>query len=269
MKRNLIFSVLIVLFVGTLFSYMGETESRKLAGSDKYKVIRVDGRIVFQRTKADMKKGDIFLSGTELSFKTPESRAAVISSIKGRFVLSASEKGQTKILPAANNISSRSGALINLIDLQNHFDGNYLILDKMALEIGDQNFPMNEENFFYVSYQYEGERINKKLPYGAGNMLMLQKDEIFKIDGEPIPVQSTGMALYYRQGDSSKKISEFKPVFPNLDELKDEVQIIIDEFSDKSNEVKIQEITAYLGEFYGKPQKENLGAWLAQEFDLK
>ena len=87
-----------------------------------------------------MKKGDIFLPGTELSFKTQQSRAAVISSLKGRFVLSASEKGQTKILPAANNISSRSGALINLLDLQKHFDGNYLIIEEMALEIGESKF---------------------------------------------------------------------------------------------------------------------------------
>jgi len=87
---------------------MDMDRAEKLANNDKYKVIRLDGHIIFQRTNSDMKKGDIFLPGTELSFKTQQSRAAVISSLKGRFVLSASEKGQTKILPAANNISSRS-----------------------------------------------------------------------------------------------------------------------------------------------------------------
>ena len=77
------------------------------------------------------------------------------------------------------------------------------------------------------------------------------------------------MSLYYRQGDKSTKTSEFKPVFPDLEELKDEIQIIREEFSDKTNEVQIQEITAYLGEFYGKPQKQNLNLWLKQEFDLE
>ena len=158
MKKSIIFSFFVVLFVGTLFSNMGEKESKKLAVSDKYKVIRVDGKIVFQRTDAEMKKGDVFLAGTALSFKTPQSRAAVISGIKGRFVLSASEKGQTKILPAANNISSRSGALINMIDLKNHFEGNYLVINSTELEIGAQNFPMNKENFFYLKFLYKGEK---------------------------------------------------------------------------------------------------------------
>ena len=216
-----------------------------------------------------MKKGDIFLPGTELSFKTQQSRAAVISSLKGRFVLSASEKGQTKILPAANNISSRSGALINLLDLQKHFDGNYLIIEEMALEIGDQNFKMDDKNFFYVSYAHDQETIRKKLAYTEGNKLVISKTDLFKIDGEPIPVEEKEMTLYYRKGDGSEKINTFTPVFPELEELKDEVQIILDEFSDKDDAQKIKEITAYLSEFYGKPNKENLGNWLAESFDLK
>lgn len=269
MKRNLIFSLSAMLFLGITLSTMGEKESKKLAGTDKYRVIRVDGRIIFQRTDSEMKKGDIFLSGTQLSFKTPQARAAVISSIKGRFVISPSEKGQTKILPAANNISSRSGALINLIDLKNHFSGDYLVLDEIELEIGEENFPMDKSNFFYMSFTYKGEKIRKKLKSDEGNLLLIEKEDLYKIDGESIPVETMNMSLYYRQGDQSTKISEFKPIFPDLKELKEEVQIIREEFADKENETQIQEITAYLGEFYGKPQKENLNGWLKQEFDLE
>lgn len=259
---------IVVLSLGFLYSLVGEGEAHKLAESDKYKVIRVDGRIVFQRTNSDMKKGDVFLSGTKLSFKTPQSRAAVISSLKGRFVLSASEKGQTKLLPAANNISSRSGALINLIDLQNHFTGNYLVLDKLSLEVGAENFPMDNKHFFYLSYEHEGEKIRKKMSF-EGNKLEIDKEEIFKVDGASIPITKTQMTLYYREDSASKKINSFTPVFPDLTELKDEVQIIMDEFETKSAKVKVQEITAYLDEFYGKPQKENLNEWLNREFEIK
>lgn len=266
----MIFSLSTVLFLGAMLSTMGEKESKKLAGTDKYKVIRVDGRIIFQRTDSEMKKGDIFLSGTQLSFKTPQARAAVISSIKGRFVISPSEKGQTKILPAANNISSRSGALINMIDLKNHFTGDYLVLDEIELEIGEENFPMDANNFFFMSFTYKGEKINKKLKSSNdGNLLLIEKEDLYKIDGESIPVETMNMTLYYRQGVQSTKISEFKPVFPDLQELKEEVQIIREEFADKANDTQIKEITAYLGEFYGKPQKENLNGWLKAEFDLE
>ena len=95
-------------------------------------------------------KGGYIFSATALSFITPQARAAVISSLKGRFVLSPSEKGQTKILPAANNISSRSGALINMIDLKNHFSGEYLVLDEIQLEVGAENFPMDDPFFIWA-----------------------------------------------------------------------------------------------------------------------
>jgi len=269
MKKNYFFAMLLLIFVSALVSFIGTKEARKLAETDKYKVIKVDGRIIFQRTKADMKSGDVFVSGTILNFTSPQSRAAVISSLKGRFVLSAAEKGQTKILPAANNISSRSGALLNMIDLQSHFAGDYLILDEVVLEIGIENFPMDESHFFYLSFEYNGEKIRKKLEYTESNQLIISKDEIFKIDGESIAVQNMEMALYYREGEVSTKVSEFKPVFPNLQELKDEVEIIINEFADKDAGVKVQEITAYLTEFYGKPEKDNLNQWLDKNFMLK
>ena len=101
MNNRLLMGLALAFLAGGLFSNMDVDKAEKLASNDKYKVIRVDGQIIFQRTKSDMKKGDIFLPGTKLSYKTPQSRAAVISSLKGRFVLSPSEKGQTKILPAA------------------------------------------------------------------------------------------------------------------------------------------------------------------------
>ena len=77
------------------------------------------------------------------------------------------------------------------------------------------------------------------------------------------------MTLYYRTGGASKKISVFTPVFPNLTDLKEEVEIILDEFSNKDDETKIKELTAYLYEFYGKPQKDNLGKWLKTEFNIQ
>lgn len=140
----------------------------------------------------------------------------------------------------------------------------------MSLEISPAAYPLNDKNFFYLAYDHEGETIRKKLPFEEGNKLLIQKTELFKIDGEPIEPMNTTMSLYYMEnGTNASLINTFNPVFPDLTELKDEVQIIIDEFSDKPDDVKIQEITAYLGEFYGKPQKDNLAIWLNAEFGLK
>jgi hypothetical protein len=269
MKKGIILLALVGAGVFGTISLISSNESEKLAAVDKYKVIKVDGKIVFEKTRADMKKGDVFLSGMALSFATPQSRAAVISSISGRYVLSASAKGQTKILPAANNISSRAGALINMIDLQNHFSGKYLVLGEMQLELGKEAFPMNENSFFYLSYVHNEEQIRKKLNATEDNKLILKQEDIFKIDGKAIPVEEKEMTLYYRNDGQSKKVSSFTPVFPENSDLKDEVAIILQEFENKDNKVKIKEVTSYLNEFYGSPQKDNLGAWLEKEFGIK
>lgn len=268
MKRTVLVLSLLSILTVTTISLMGINETEKLAGADKYKVIKVDGKIIFENTRENMKKGDIFLSGMALSFETPQSRAAVISSIKGRFVLSASQKGQTKILPAANNISSRAGALINMIDLQNHFSGNYLVLGKSELQLGQEAFPMNDESFFYLTYTHNDEQIRKKLS-SVEDRLILDKDEIFKIDGAAIPIEDKKMTLYYRTDGKSTKVNTFTPVFPNLDDLKEEVQIILSEYEDKENSVKIKEVTSYLNEFYGNPQKEDLAIWMKKEFSIQ
>ncbi len=268
MKRFFTFSAIAILATGTLLSNLNKSKSEKVAAADEYKVIKVDGTIIFQSTNQNMKIGDIFVTGTGLNFTTPDSRAAVISKLKGRHVLSSTEKGQTKILPAANNISSRAGALINIIDLQNHFTGRYLVIDKAALEVGEEAFPQNDDAFFYLAYYHNDEQIRKKLSH-EGNSVILDKNEIFMIDERPIEVSEKEMTLFYRNGGTSSKISTFTPVFPDTEELKLEVEIILEEFEDKDDPTKIKEITAYLNEFYGKPQEDNLNEWLDAEFQIK
>jgi len=268
MKTKIIIGLSIVATAFILFAFGNRNEKEFNLAVDKYKVIKVNGKIVFQQSKSQMKSGDYFVDGTALTFENQYSRAAIISKTKGRFVISGNTKGRVKMLPAANNVSSRAGALINSIDVKNHFSGKYLILDKVEVEINDKVYPQNKSSFFYLSYKYNDQIIRKKLN-ANGSKMIIDKDELFKIDGKSIPVDNMEMSLYYREGKSSKLINAFNPVFPNSEELKIEVQIIIDEFSDKPNKVKSEEITAYLNEFYGKPQKENVSNWLAEEFDLK
>ena len=43
---------------------------------------------------------------------------------------------------------------------------------------------------------------------------------------------------------------------------------MVDELGECTSETKISQITAYVNDFYGKPQKDNLMNWLEQEFNL-
>ncbi|HLW30381.1 MAG TPA: hypothetical protein VKX29_05955 [Brumimicrobium sp.] len=234
------------------------------SAKDEYKVIKVIGEIIYKSSGSPMGTGDVFSTETQIKFITDNARAAVISNLKGRFVLappSASQK--TNLVPAVNSISSRSGAIVNALDFNKHFEGNYLILNKIEVPVSAENFPQNEHNFFFVSFSYEGEKIMKRLPIGDG-VLILDQKQIFVVDGEEIPAFNTPMHLYYRDAElkENKALSSFNAVFPNQELLKKEVDVIIDEYKDATPEKQYEQVRGYIDEFYGKPFEPNLKEWL-------
>ncbi len=230
--------------------------------ADSYRVIKVNGHIIYTKKGKDMHQGDVFNATEAITFKTPDSRAAVISKVNGRKILSPKSKSsKATLLPPMNNISSRSGGLNNLIDLKNHFDGDYLVLGTSKLKINEKSFPMNEQAFFFMKYQYNGEAINKKLSYD-GDKLVIDKEEIFKVDGKPIDGSGIEtVELFYLNGKTKTTINSFNLKFGNDDELSTELKIILTELDNADEKAVLDEITSYLNEYYGKPDKTNLKSW--------
>jgi hypothetical protein len=266
--KNLRFGILItsVAALGLTGLSLRENKAEVNLTANEYKVLTVQGRIIFEQTGKDMQRGDLYVTGTPLNFTSTTDRAAIINDVNGRYVLSSS-KGKLKVLPAANNVSSRGGALLNIVDLKNHFSGRYLVIGKSKIQLSPESFPMNDAKFFYLTYEHDGEQINKKLSFETDN-LILDATEIFKIDGNAIPVTEKLMTLYYK-GDKTYKINSFTPVFAEEKELKEEVSILLETIHEKTNADKMNEVTAYLNEFYGNPAKENLAAWLKAEFGIE
>jgi hypothetical protein len=247
--------------------------SNLVSGQDDYTVIKVNGTIIIKTKGVSLETGTIFSGKEDLLFKTNEATAAVINPVKGRMVLTSENNNlaiaKSNFLPAMYNISSRAGALVNLIDLQNHFKGKYVIVDKLKLPVSSKNYPMDAKHFFFLRYKYKGEDINKKLSF-LGDSLIIDKKSLYAIDGSPIPNPDyTLIKLFYRKGVESELISEFDLIFPDSGQLKNEVQIIINGMKDKTTKEKIGEITSYINEFYGKPEQENLSKWLYLQFGLK
>jgi len=254
-------------------SFANRNENPNLPDDDKYKVIKVNGQIQIKKTGKNLSQGDEFATNTALDFKTTESRAAVISSSKGRFVLTAdnnSSKG-SNLVPAMNSVATRSGALINMIDLKNVFSDNYVIIEEVRMKIGKDAFPMiKEEKFFYVDYEYNGEVISKMLKF-SNDTLIMSKSDIFKIDGKAIEnPYSIEIKLYYRNElkEESTPINTFNAVFPEKNALKQELKIILDELAKKTEKQKFDDVLSYINEFYGKPDKENVKSFLITHFNL-
>lgn len=243
-----------------------------IQAQSNYTVIKVFGGIQYKATKKNMNQGDVFSPAEQLIFSNTESKAAVINQEKGRFILAPPVSGKLEstpyFIPAMGNIASRGGTISNMISLENHFKGKYLIINRVSVKISEKAFPMNDTAFFFLRYIYKGEEINKKLPF-KGDSLIIDRAGLLTVDGRPIPNPDVSeMKLFYLSGKKSTFISEFEPVFPDTGELEKEIQIIVNEYKGKGYDQLLDEVLGYLNEFYGKPDKENVEQWLKQTFNL-
>lgn len=238
--------------------------------AETYKVIKVEGNIVYEKNGNEMTRGDQFLSSEKLKFKNDAARAAVISKSRGRFLLVPKKKASTKVnlIAARSNISMRAGEINNLLDLKKFFSEKIVLLDEMEVKIDLTDFPINESNFFYATYQHNGQEIAKKLASNGKNVQII-RESLFKVDGDAIPVPGlTELTIYHRNTDekTSKKISTFELASPPLDALKEEVNIIKEEQPKNSeNSVFVRAVEGYLSDFYGKVEKDALRKWLSKQ----
>jgi hypothetical protein len=257
---------ILILFV---FVFSGLT----MFSQDNFKVIKVNGTIVIKAKNISLETGTVFSENEDLLFRSEDATAAVINSQRGRLILTNSnhdlKTAKSNFLPSMYNISTRGGSMNNLVDLMNHFSGRYVVLDNYYITINESNFPMDNSHFFFVRYLYKNEAINKKLAF-SGDTLFFDKKNLFTIDGNQIPApDNTTMTMFYMKGTDYVLVNNFELIFPDNDQLKKEVQIIIDELRGKPFKEKFNEINSYINELYGKVYQANLLTWLRNSMGLK
>jgi hypothetical protein len=246
--------------------------------SDRLKVIKVVGTIVVKDTQKLLITGDEITSKMLLDCKTPEARAAVIDTeTKNMFILTCNSQtsdnknasaavAKTHLIPETTNISTRSGGSLNVNDIRNYFTGNFVVLNKAAIKINPQNYPMDSKHWFYLHYMYNGEEINKKLKY-KNDVMYFDKKKIYKVDNQIIARSDDNkVKLYYMKDNKSALINEFNLVFPDNNSLKQEIGVFWNEINKSTFEEKVEEVISYIGEFYGKPDKDNVVSWLKENF---
>ncbi len=256
-------------FIITIVAFFSFT---LIYSQENYKVIKVNGTIVLKEKGLSLETGTVFSEKDDLLFRTDDAVAAVINPGKGRLILTSKNhdlsSASSNYLPSMYNISSRGGALINILDLQNHFSGKYVVLGSQKIEIEKKNFPMNDNNFFFLRYLYKGEEINKKLTF-VDDTLIIDGKALYTVDGKPIPSpDNTTIKLFYRKGTESLEISRFDLIFPDPQQVSKEINVILEQLKTRSSKEKIEEIGSFINEFYGKVTNDNLAWWLRKNYGL-
>jgi len=226
--------------------------------TEQYRVIKVQGDILRLKTGSMLLSGDQFESNEALNFITDFSRVAIISPLKGRFILTKG-KGENNtsnvnFLPAMNNLSLRA-TFNSPGDIIDYFNGDILFLDIDSLKFNPSKIQIDETTYFSISYDNGNGITNNKI-IASNGALNLINDSIFKSS-------APNKAMIEYISTSGRLLSnEFSPIFPDELVLIKEVNLIISNSNNKSRDSVVNDVTSYLNDFYGKVSLVSVNAWM-------
>lgn len=188
------------------------------AQAQNYTIIHVIGKIYDSSNNSYLKSGSKLSKETKLKFETPNARAAALSSSRGRYVIqqqrsqgSDSDLAYTLsavLSPARGKMSTRAGGINNQMDFVKKFgEGSIAIVGgRYTTTVSSASYPSNDSKFFYASYLFNSESINKKLEV-IDDQLIFDVNTFYAVDGIAIdPKQTSDTKLFYY--DSSKEESQ-------------------------------------------------------------
>ncbi|MBU0766087.1 MAG: hypothetical protein KJ607_14785 [Bacteroidetes bacterium] len=244
---------------------------------DIFSVISVEGNVTFKNTGSVVKSGSVIPQNAMLVFKGKTSYLAVFNAERGLFKVSEKNSAQfagnhRSLQPLKTQDEAGRNTINSFPDLKNHFKGDYLLFDNNYIRISPSLFYVKEGNFYYISYAYKTESVNKKLNY-ADSILTIDKTELLSIEGKPIvnPDIADMQLMFYETDNKiiTTPISSFKPVFPDTEILKKEAEIIFKELEKKPFSQKVDAVLTYFNLFYGRTHYETVEQWLIYKAGLK
>lgn len=266
----------------------------QVSAKETFYVTAVKDEVILQRTNKALKKGDEFFDSDKLKFSSSTAYIAAISS-KGQSVrLNAanskisSSSPQSEFLAVMSTMSpirkqAATRGIIKIIKLDNDeledfFQGieadkvqPFLVLGTSEYNI--PKFPQNDKQYFFVEYEFNGQKIEVPLKSEKKN-LKINKEILKQGDSYLATEDVKNMVICFRNHTKQPrvKIANFNPIFPDENELKEELNILIEKLKPlrtKNIEILIDDIIPYLNEFYGKVDIYNTKIWLEKNLNFK
>lgn len=257
-------TILIIVFMSIGLSVHAQT----------YTIIHTIGKIYESESGKYLSKGMRIDESAKLKFESEGAKAAVLSSSRGRFVIQKQEAAGTKnemsyalasvLSPARGRLSTRAGGINNKLDFEKKFgDGPVAILGSTyKVAISPTAYPMDDNKFFYASFTYNGEPINKKLS-NEGDSLVIDVVSFYSIDDNPIdPTATSNLQLFYYDatGQTSTPITQMELVVIN----KEDIRYLMDHIGGSDSSERQKGVLDIISALYGKCSENDLKRALAQ-----
>lgn len=260
------------------------------AGEETYFVLKIHGDVRLAATGAPLTFRMTLTPTDEIKFASPEDSVALVRPGRGRVTLSAAGATKTPagefmamlkdtlMPPKKSKMMGTRGKIMSHDELTRFFSGGgdamtpepLLIIGKGAYDILSPEFPMDEQRFFFIGYEYRGQRINKKLAHN-GKTLFIDAS-LYSVDDIPIPRREvTDMTLNYidRLNGARTLICRMTPVFADRERIVEELKAVVSAYPNAApKDIYEQHAYAYLKEYYGEPDPERLREILEQDIGL-
>lgn len=247
-----------------------------------YYFVQVQGKI--SSGGSTLAKGSKVSASSKIKI-APGAKAVVMSSTSGRFVLpkpgtvkaSEFEDILTNVISPlkTNGQASTRGAEDEIVDLAFYFtEGQFAVLsDTLTFQLDEATYPLEVgKSFVAFSYKYNGKSISKVIPF-EGNLVTLDKKLLFVTkSGEPVPAEDVEkVTVYYFKDYQAKdkvKLTTFKPIFVDLEELKGDLDFLtaMEEYQAETDDTgRYYHIYRFVRDVYGKVSDElTLKNWLVE-----
>ncbi|MDX2188399.1 MAG: hypothetical protein SFY32_00935 [Bacteroidota bacterium] len=267
-------------FISLIFSALAQ---------ETYFVVQTKGKIVYVSNNQLLKPGDKLLPDTKLKFANSEAKAILISSARGRFVLSPSDKSKTngsEITEFVKNVllshdkddyrfmSTRGvgdEASKDKTDIETYFGvGKFFVIGPVLnYRINKEKYQINDQRMLMIRYKYQGQNIDKPLPM-VGEDIIFDMNEIFLVKGKKIAqeeVKKFDLYITEPKVKYEEYITSFSLSFVSEEDLKKEFEILLSVYKSQNlpkDEAK-KELKDYFNYAYGNTESVILESYLDQQ----
>lgn len=253
------------LIVTILMLFLGQISIAQI-----YKVVQINGKIL--NNGAAIKLGDELdeSHASGLVFEHENAVASLFHPDKGKYKLSKTGLESIASNPTASASRPALCQSIRSFGFNNDDEPyNYLVLGTLEQNVSKLDLPLKNKKsqYFAVRYQYEGQTVEHKLESFVNsdlNQVLINKATVF---GDRNPDLATDVTIVYYDNKTQKEC-RFNPVFPNEDEVKLEIEMLV-KANEEDTAVMLEKVLQHLRNFYGAPNLENVKIWLVENFDIE
>lgn len=166
------------------------------AGADNFKILYLTTPSITIGGKT-YRTGDTFAGNATISWATPRQAMKVLNTATKKQSLVVAEKYKdskdlNSYFVQSRQLSTRRGELINTMELGIVLGEPHYMLDSIAV---NTSLPVDRNRFFFASYDYNGETINKKLACKDGELIFDRT--LYSIDGKEIKPFDVTLSVWY------------------------------------------------------------------------